>query len=74
VFNSVQVLTFLALGLYDGENLLRAALMLAPTLVGRLVGFIVLDRWNPRMFNRLMLTVVAFTGANLLLRGLHVIA
>ena len=74
VFNSVQVLTFLTLGLYDGENLFQAALMLAPTLVGLLLGFVVQDRLNQRMFNRLMLTVVAFTGANLLLRGLHIIS
>lgn len=73
VFSGVQMLTFVSLRLYEGDNLVRAVLLLTPTLVGLLLGLVIQDRLNQRAFNRLMLAIVAFNGAILVLRGLHLI-
>jgi len=68
--NITQVATYAQFGLY-GDGLLLGSIALAPAqLIGQLIGTRIQDRLNPKLFQSLVLVVVAISGANLLARGL----
>ncbi len=68
--NVTQVATYAQLGLYGGGLLIGSLLLTPAQLFGQVIGARVQDRLNPVYFQRAVLAAVAFSGANLLLRGL----
>jgi uncharacterized protein len=69
VVNIVQVATYFRLGMYDGPVLTTAILACAPMVIGTLGGLALQDRFEPRLFERIVLTVVFIASANLVARS-----
>lgn len=70
VANIVQVAVYFRLGLYGGPVLTTALLACVPMVVGTLGGLALQDRLDPRLFERIVLTVVFLASANLIARSL----
>ena len=72
VGNATQLVAYSQLGLYDGV-LLYALLLVPSALLGQQLGFAIQDRLQPAVFQRVVIIVVALSGANLVARALGVI-
>ncbi len=70
VVNILQIITYLRLGLYNGPVLTVALLACAPMIIGTLGGLALQDRLEPKLFERIVLTVVVIASANLIARSL----
>jgi hypothetical protein len=68
--NVFQVLTYLRLDLFAGGLLVASAALAPALLLGQQIGSRIQNRLDPVRFTRVVLAVVALSGANLLARGL----
>jgi uncharacterized membrane protein YfcA len=65
-----QVLSYWQLGLYSGPVVWYALVACIPTLIGTYLGMYLGGKLPPRIWNALVLTAIAASGLNLVLRGL----
>lgn len=71
VVNIVQVAAYFRLGLYEGPVLTTAMWACLPMFIGTLGGLALQDRLEPKLFERIVLTVVFMASANLIARSLR---
>jgi uncharacterized protein len=69
VGNSVQVVSYLRLGLYGGPVLGLALLACLPMALGTWAGILLQDRLAPETFSRVVLAIVFVASLNLLVQG-----
>lgn len=70
VGTSVQVLSYIQLGLYNLTIVLVGLLTCIPNVVGVNIGFRLQDRIDPGLFRRLVVVVILISGTSLVLRAL----
>jgi uncharacterized protein len=66
----VQIVSYAALGLYTGDVLGISALTGVSVAAGVGLGFLIQDRVNQRLFNRVVILVIFLVGLNLTARAL----
>jgi uncharacterized membrane protein YfcA len=66
----VQVASYAALGLYSVQVLQLAAVTMVCVAVGLGVGFVIQERVNQRLFNRVVIFVIFVVGLSLVVRAL----
>ena len=67
---TVQVTSFVQLGLYDAPTLAVGLVSCVPNALGVWLGLRIQDRINIDLFRRLVVIVIGLTGSSLVLRGL----
>jgi uncharacterized membrane protein YfcA len=67
---SVQVVSYIQLGLYDLTIVLVGLLTCIPNFLGVSIGLRLQDRINPILFRRLVVVIIMISGTSLVLRSL----
>ncbi len=67
---TIQVTSFVQLGLYDAATLAVGLLSCIPNALGVAIGLRIQDRIDQALFRRLVVIVIGITGSSLVLRGL----